>query len=184
MSQVASRVTSIPAMTEFDIQRLLMSGRTTRGQICMPNYTPRGWWECDIFHVTDSGYMREYEVKLTRQDFFRDQDKHTEPLYLGCRHSGWGRSRDYVRKHDLLRSGYECGPKQFWFVVPQGLVALEEVPGHCGLIEVAWRRDRLSIENEKRAPELHKAKVRDQVLGHARGVCVYRYRDLWMARGR
>ena len=41
----------------------------------LPRYTPKGWWECDVFELTTSGYFREYEIKTSLSDFRNDAKK-------------------------------------------------------------------------------------------------------------
>lgn len=44
----------------------------------IPNYTPSGWFESDIFELTKSGYFREYEIKMSLSDFRADAVKARE----------------------------------------------------------------------------------------------------------
>jgi hypothetical protein len=48
------------------------SGRYRQGR-CMTNFTPKGWWECDLAYLTKSGYL--FEIKLTAADFRKDGEK-------------------------------------------------------------------------------------------------------------
>lgn len=70
--------------------------------------------EADIFLVTPSGYLYEYEVKITRSDFFADFKK--------------------TNKHDLVKSGRRSN--YFTYITPKDLVKLDEIPRYAGLIEV------------------------------------------------
>lgn len=169
----------------------------------LPNYTPRGWWECDVFEMTKSGYFREYEVKVSRADFFADAAKGTTKRQIvggrsGCDHvmamndERWtcrdcgGRSEEVQveNKHNLLGTGSVRGPSRFWYVVPQGLVKLEEVPAWAGLIEARTQRSlhsrssSVSIRPVKAAPKIHAEKLDDKIATHARSVCYYRMHEL------
>lgn len=75
--------------------------------------------ECDILEVTSNSYLNEYEVKVTRADFKKDEKK--------C----CGR----VSKFTHLRSG-KRGIRRFYYVVPGGLITPDEVPDFAGLIYV------------------------------------------------
>ena len=77
-----------------------------------------GHFEADILEITKSGYSYEYEVKISRADFKQDLLK-----------------RKYdVLKHDLLKNGNHVN--YFSYVVPEGLVSVDEVPEFAGLIYV------------------------------------------------
>lgn len=154
-------------LTERLIQNRLWTawGRVT-GTLLVPNYTPAGWYECDLFYVTAAGYMREYEIKLTWADFVIDRDK-------GC-HRG--------NKHQLLEVGHPQGPRQFSYVVPNCLVGADQVPPYAGLIWI-WGPSGV-VDVVKKAPILHSEKVRQTVLTHARGVCYYRMWNERMRNGR
>lgn len=125
-----------------------------RSWVC-PNFTPDGWWECDLAQVTKSLYFREFEIKLSRSDFKAD---------AGKSRSRYDRTtRQYVehRKHDLLSQHVEHGPVQFNYVTPQGLLDKSEIPEWAGLIEIIphkthWMYSRM--KQIKSAPRLHRKK--------------------------
>ena len=111
------------------------------GSFTMSNvYIKNSPWESDVIKVMKSGYWHEYEIKLTKADFKRDFQKRV------CK---W--KKDSVKKHDLYASPdelcrktitgrqYEKGlfpkPATFTFVCPKGMIAVEEIPDHSGLIE-------------------------------------------------
>lgn len=54
----------------------------------MPNFTPKTWWECDIFSVNDNGMMYEHEIKLSVQDFRADFKK-TRERWKGGGYVSW-----------------------------------------------------------------------------------------------
>lgn len=169
-------------MTSYDIQQGLMVERYRRS-FCLPNYTPRNWYECDVFELTAAGYMREYEIKLSLSDFKADQAK--------CNQS----SRDFKdgrwvdvpgrKKHQRLAERDQNGPTFFWFVAPKGLIPLELLPDWAGLIECAdWSshappwRVRLSLA--RKAPRLHNKFPDPKVRQHAEGVCYWRFHSAFL----
>lgn len=158
------------AASEHTIQNHLYWLYHSSSALVLPNYTPVRWWECDFFRITRAGYFLEYEIKRTVADFQKDKKKKST-RWTG----GMGRpfKREHDKKHDLLAAGSTRGPKQFWYVVPTGLVAAEDVPGHAGLIYMDGSQE------EKPAPILHRNKVDDDVLTHARSVC---YHHFWHER--
>lgn len=97
-------------MTEADIIRILtMTLDTKRFPFQMPNAFIYGH-ECDYWAMDEAGITREYEVKISRADYFKDAEKH---------------------KHITLDSA-----NYFYYVVPQGLIKPDEVDKKYGLIEV------------------------------------------------
>jgi len=158
-------------MTAWDIARSIMRDRYRRN-FCLPNYTPRRWWECDVFELTTAGYFREYEIKLTRSDFAVDAKK---------RRSLWNRGEQNVveEKHALLAAADPRGPTRFWYVTPAGLIAPAELPAWAGLIEVEPPREhpywwRLRRREIVRAPTLHREKLPEAKAEHARSVLYWR----------
>ena len=73
-------------------------------------------WESDCLYITKSGYLWEFEVKVTRSDFFADAAKET--------------------KHRALLNG--SGPARFYYVCPEGLITPDECPPHAGLLFATW----------------------------------------------
>jgi hypothetical protein len=156
-------------MNEMQIIACLARSRSRRN-LCCGRYTPQGWFECDLAEITPSGYLREYEVKLTRRDFEADRLKISRIADLG------GKDQHY--KHDALKNGHPDGPVQFWFVVPSGLIGREEVPLWAGLIFIESSPGRLREIPSKDAPRLHRQKADPKVLQHMESVFYYRYWDL------
>lgn len=135
----------------IDIEWSIMNGRTS-GALMLPRYTPTGWWEMDVAELTESGYLREYEIKVSRADFTRD-----------ARKSGYVRTGDKwfeqkkTTKHELMAAGHSRSPNNFFFVVPDGLIPIEDCPAFAGLIYVFRRGPTHWPEKRivKRAPRIH-----------------------------
>ena len=73
-------------------------------------------WESDLLYITNSDYAHEYEIKLTHSDFRADSNK--------------------VDKHERFKQDSPNKPKHFWYVCPEGVIPLEEVPSYAGLIYI------------------------------------------------
>ncbi len=128
--------------------RLLESCRGAGREIVIPNFYV-GRWEMDIFRMTPSGMVYEYEIKISRSDFKNDFKKSYDEYRSG------GHEVESVKmKHDIIKSG-ERKCNRFFFVVPEGLVKPEEVPKHCGLM---YFQDNGYFRTVKNAPLLHKNK--------------------------
>ncbi|MDX2187737.1 MAG: hypothetical protein SFV32_12450 [Opitutaceae bacterium] len=167
-----------------------------RKTVCLPRYTPFRWWECDVCEVTRAGFLREYEIKISRADFFADAAKeHREFLSYRQTMEEFNLSgvmpaakREKLNKHDLLAKGDPRGPVQFWYVTPVGLIQPSELPAFAGLIELidrgpTWRLSHRWVETEKvKAPRLHGEKLRASVASHMISVCYYRFHSEVMRR--
>lgn len=154
-------------MNAWDLQRAVMRDRWRRGFV-LPNYTPSKWWECDLFELTDGGFFREYEIKLSRGDFFADAKKEKEVLPRP-----WGEPVVMENKHARLAAGDECGPSQFWFVTPAGLITPEELPPWAGLMEVSFHGNYGRDVERVKAPRIHRVKFK-RGAEHSRSVCYWR----------
>ena len=108
-------------VTANEIQKALMFFVKGSYDVVLPNFY-FGWNECDVFRITQTDYVIEYEIKVSRSDFLNDFKKE---------------SRDN-KKHDVLKCGEgKYCPNRFFFVVPDGLVSASEVPSYAGLIYYA-----------------------------------------------
>ena len=156
-------------MKESDIQLALFRDKIGSHKIMMPNYTPYKWYECDMMGVTKSGYMREWEIKISKSDFKADALK-GKKLY-----DQKVRSYRHENKHQLLESGNEKCPSQFWYVVPEDLIQVNDVPDFAGLIYARERYGKIRLIDIKNAPRIHRTKVDDKVIDHIKFVLYYRY---------
>jgi len=133
---------------KFALMRDVRSGTS---DIIIPNFY-LGWYEMDVCKIMKSGYIVEYEIKISRSDFFADFKK------------------DNGAKHKKLQTN-ESHCNRFFFVVPNGLLKPEEVPPYAGLIEYTdsnsasyWAAGG-STDITKPAPLIHKVK-RDENIYH------------------
>ena len=150
--------------TERTIQSCLMRERHRRG-LTLPNYTPPDWFECDVFELTDAGFFREYEIKLTVSDFKADAKKSQR------------RKGVAMAKHDMLSRSQ--GPVQFWYVTPVGMLTPQMLPPWAGLIEVDVhapdpKYPQLFEHEVVKAPRLHNEKADDRIRRAALVCCYWR----------
>lgn len=115
-------------MTEKQIVDIIGKDRVLSGHkiVCgNVNYLFHG--QQDLISVTGRGFVVEYEIKVSRGDFFRDKKK---VKY----------QRNELLKNNQLYQAEEWDikktPNQFYYVVPIGLVESEEVPEWAGLIYI------------------------------------------------
>jgi hypothetical protein len=130
--------------TESKIQRAMFRPLADRGYSHLtPNVHLFGW-ESDVIGITSSGYVVEWEIKISRADFRRDFSKK--------RHS------------DLLSTVLSEGPLQrtasvpsrFFYACPPGVIAEEEVPEYAGLAYVRPS----GLGRETTAPRMTRSKAR------------------------
>lgn len=101
--------------------------RTVPDEVLIPNFY-FGFYEMDVFRLTASGWVTEYEIKTSRADFKNDFKK--SRIVKFSKEEG---DETEVWKHEEIEKGSYKANK-FFFVVPDGLVKPDEVPANCGLI--------------------------------------------------
>ncbi len=136
-------------LTEASIQNVLFRNLVAHKYIT-PNTLALGY-ESDLVSITPSGFLIEYEIKISASDFKADMKKTKHGIF-----------------RDVMRSlfGSEDIPNRFYFVVPEGLVKIEEVPEYAGLIEIkTYKRHNIPhcALTVKKAPLLHKEKTSENI---------------------
>ncbi|MBV9217680.1 MAG: hypothetical protein JO053_16040 [Acidobacteria bacterium] len=112
--------------------------------------------ECDLLTVMRSGLACEYEIKISRKDFRQDRRKPKFELFE--------RRLAGHTTREPLRSGWKARtltvPNFFFYVVPNKLVSVDEVPGFAGLIYVHdEERQRFTVA--KKAARIHRDIIPD-----------------------
>lgn len=127
-----------------------------RHEIIVPNSCLFDW-ESDLVSVTRADYIHEYEIKVTRADFKADAKKKRARILVDAveRIPLWG---------GVERERVHRRPNYFWYVVPAGLITVEEVPEYAGLMYVSRRVDSPLLYRDisrdvKPAKQLHKDKI-------------------------
>ena len=136
-------------------------------------------WESDKLLETKSGYIYEFEVKISRADFKNDfkhkQAKHL--VLMGSEKSGKTHLPCYEQmiewnKHNpgSIEKRYgndprylvdaQKKPNYFYYAVPEGLISVEDIPEYAGLVYVTQS----NIQIIKKAPRLHSVRYSDDEL--------------------
>lgn len=115
-------------------------------------------WESDFVYLTKTGYLNEYEIKISRGDYkadFKKVDKHEllksrkVPIYPATWRQGYGYNPEdeprYVYRNYI--------PNYFWYVCPWNMIKENETPPYAGLIY--YGTDKM-IYIIKKAPILHR----------------------------
>lgn len=109
-----------------------------------------GSWEADILEITTSKYSYEYEIKTSKADFKADAKK--------C-----GGLRKKIMKSEVLEQGKRVN--HFYYLVPEGLLTVEEIPSYAGLIYAIpseyQGKIHIKFEVKKISPRLSKTKTTD-----------------------
>lgn len=151
-------------MKEVEIQDVLLKSYFEKGhRYGCPHYQGMGLTECDVMTISKAGFVHEFEIKLSRSDFkaeFRNKkSKHEELKGVEC-----------TRTYNEWIAGSETGnrytviikPNYFFFVCPEGLIKIEEVPEYSGLIYIP-RLIPSEIIIVKKAPRLHTLKATEDI---------------------
>lgn len=144
-------------------------------------------WESDKLIETKTGYIYEFEIKISKADFKNDfknkKDKHMilagskacgqeylpsflewyEKLVERAKTSAYARSNlaHYESDKERNKIDNQRKPNKFYYAVPEGLIQPEEVPAYAGLI---WVTNTGGLIEAKKAPYLHKEKYNDAQL--------------------
>jgi hypothetical protein len=145
----------MPRWTEAHVQNAVyVHCRIKNHEIIVPNSCVLGW-EADVISVNRTGFVSEFEVKVSRSDFKAEAKKEHRRLLT-----------DPVQKSRLFGDVVHPRPNYFYFAVPVGLVAPEEVPDYAGLLyvhkQVEGHHLYYGTASEVKAPKrLHREKITD-----------------------
>jgi hypothetical protein len=131
-------------MSEKVLQAVLIRRALTKlhHQIVLPNDTSFYSWEADLITVNNSGYVNEFECKISRADFLRDCKK-------------------YKFKHFEMFSDSNTTPNYFWYATLDFDI---EVPEFAGWLKVVYleKRGVYDVKVMKPAPLRHKQKPHER----------------------
>jgi len=127
-----------------------------------------GKYEADLLEITKSGYAYEYEVKISRSDFKNDAKKRPKSR-------PWQSPRK--SKFEIIADGSRIN--YFYYIVPENLVSVDEVPEFAGLIYAKANKDgRVVFYTVKGAPRLSKEKIGDMIKQKCCISTYYKYHKL------
>lgn len=128
--------------------------------ILIPNFF-YGGFEMDLFKIAHlTGYVTEYEIKISKADFKKDFSKGKTFM----------RHPEYNSNKHLDMAAGKCKHNKFFFVVPENLVKVEDIPNYAGLIYFNAKHN--TFTTIKTAPFIHKNKAEESVYRElARSLC-------------
>jgi hypothetical protein len=160
-------------MTAKQIQKRLFID--TKPYVAAPNIFMYGKYESDLLTITKALFAHEYEIKLSKSDFFADFKK-SHKFFIGSetitRQDGMKETKyNYGNrtKHEMYLNGK--GPNRFSYVFPDGLIEHDKVPDWCGIVVIrnVHGYDRAVVV--RAAKLLHKNKATEkQILQIARSL--------------
>lgn len=181
-------------MKEHEIQNLIYWWATCKNHRCIVPNIYLYDWESDVLSVTKAGFSHEFEIKTSVSDFkadFKKNGKH-QVLDSGCREPTEYEKR-YIemaklRKHegiyghwlDVLTDDNKIKgsrPNYFWYVCPEGMIEIENVPEYAGLLYIMDGKY-ISYNKFKKAPRLHNEKVSEKKLTKISNSFAYKYWSL------
>ena len=115
------------------------------------HFSGHGLQECDVLSISKSDYIYEYEVKISRSDFKADFKKGKHKLITEKKFSNESSSDTF--------NFYS--PNYFYFVVPENLISIDEIPEYAGLI---YMKEDGRFETAKKATILHKTKASNELI--------------------
>lgn len=141
-------------------------------------------WESDKLIVTQSCYVYEFEIKISKADFKADfkhktyKHKLLEARYRKIAHTdrfyeAYNRACEYknvtIEEFEQRVAGLypeyfyknEKTPNYFYYAVPEGMISKEDVPEYAGLVYVTETGGLITV---KKAPKIHTEKYQHDSL--------------------
>lgn len=154
-----------------EIKNTLMKSLYDAKSLITDNFVGCGLGECDVLRITGADIVYEYEVKVSRADFkaeMRNKTKKHEVLrgkHKTNPHT-WNYPGGGTDTEEILqeRWGSVGRPNFFYFVSPENLLNVDEIPDFAGLIYISESE----VKVIKKAPKLHSFKATDKLI---RKVC-------------
>ncbi|EKN4699694.1 hypothetical protein JE939_002866 [Yersinia ruckeri] len=138
--------------------------------IILPNcFLVVGQGESDLLCIRKSLYIEEVETKISKQDFYNDFKK---TITLNMTNPN-GTEYTTLNKHEAAKAGL-CFFNRHWFLCPDDIIGLNEIPEHSGLMVVY--RDKIKVI--KSAPLLHRRKADIEMIYRASSSAARRIWDL------
>lgn len=146
-------------ITSKDIQSFILKHwlQEHHNPYTVANFSSGGYGEADVLAISRAGIATEFEIKMSRSDFFADFKKPKHKYF----------QRENLKGN--LQSLYIKLPNKFYFACPKGLIKPQEVPEYAGLIYFTKFRlngqeqPYIEFSYEKKAPYIHRVKVDESI---------------------
>ncbi|QAY01240.1 hypothetical protein ZPAH1_orf00224 [Aeromonas phage ZPAH1] len=144
--------------------------------LIVPNCYYTSDLEADLLAFRKSGFRDEFEIKISRADFKNDAKKMVSfrtPKPDGKR----GYIYEEMTKYEALEKGRLLN--YFWYIVPHGLLTVEDIPSFAGLMYIECRTTTdFQIRLIKDAKRLHGNKCTEEDYNKSLRKLGYRYWNL------
>lgn len=142
-----------PSLDCKQIQGILMQSLYANHPVMCPNFSGAHYDESDVLAISNTHYVKEYEIKISRSDFKADFKK-------VAKHS---------RYKKRMNTAWPKTPNKFFYVCPENLISVDEIPEYAGLIYIvtnpySYPSGQLTTHTVKEAPYLHKDKAELKVI--------------------
>jgi hypothetical protein len=118
--------------------------------IISSRYTGFGIGEADVISISKTDYIYEYEIKISKSDFKKD--------FIKEKHNNIINEKYTIQNKDGV---FYLAPNCFYFVVPENLITIEEIPVYAGLI---YFNESGIFTIIKKAPFIHKIKATEKFI--------------------
>ena len=150
-------------MTEQLLQALVMQRCLSqlKHQVALPNDTSFYSWESDVITINGSGFVSEFECKISRADYLRDKKK---PKFDAFKYH-----KAHKERHDkaVLEGKWDRPfiphiPNYFWYVTLDFDI---EPPEYAGWLKVTYNEKKYwhDVKVMKVAPRLHSDKPHERM---------------------
>jgi len=162
-------------VTEKGISNVIIANLAERKfPIYLKHFEGAGMSEADVLGINRGGYIYEYEIKISRSDFFADFKN------KGYKH-GLLKDGNGVRHYDEWKNGKRTGgvveligiPNRFYYACPSGLLKKEDIPEYAGLVYI----EDSTFTEVKPAKLLHKTKANTRL--YSRIATILSERNQW-----
>jgi hypothetical protein len=160
-------------MNSKEIQKTFFKSYGKEYEMVVPNaYLDWKLNEMDILARKKSGFIEEFEIKVSKSDYKADYKKMVTV------------NGEKVLKHKALKSG-DCHCNRFSFLIPEGLLDISEIPEEYGVYfvkEADYLPNGHYIWCVRKGKILHRRKITDTLKASLGVKMHYRFWNLFCGR--
>lgn len=167
-------------MTEQLLQALVMQRALVvlKHQVVLPNDTSFYNWESDVITINNSGFVSEFECKISRADYLRDKKK---PKF-----DAFENHAEHKKRHETAVVNGKLDmpfrphiPNYFWYVTLDFDI---EPPSHAGWLKATYdpKRYLYGMKVVKSAPRLHSEKPAERLVKIASRLLSYKLMSMYI----
>lgn len=120
--------------TENFIQQILCKSEILKNNLVCENVSHILHGQCDVLSMNKTGYLSEFEIKTSRQDFLVDKKKDK-----------------FLKKHQYRFANY------FYYVCPKDLIKLADIDKNYGLLYIDG--EKITIKRKAKLIHIKKQKL-------------------------